>query len=68
MLPSTRRALNGKGLEIAPRRHSGTFSRTWADAANEDSRGKPFWIDFFKIFGITDKRVAKAKPKRGIKK
>ncbi|QDL38361.1 class I SAM-dependent DNA methyltransferase [Rhodoferax sediminis] len=34
------------------------FSRTWADAANEDSQGKPFWIDFFEIFGITDKRVA----------
>lgn len=35
-----------------------TFSRTWADAAHEDSQGKPFWIDFFEIFGITDKRVA----------
>lgn len=35
-----------------------TFSRTWVDAANEDSQGKPFWIDFFEIFGITDKRVA----------
>ena len=35
-----------------------TFSRTWADAANEDSEAKPFWIDFFEIFGITDKRVA----------
>ena len=35
-----------------------TFSRTWADAANEDSQAKPFWIDFFEIFGITDKRVA----------
>ena len=35
-----------------------TFSRTWADAANEDSQAKPFWIDFFEVFGITDKRVA----------
>ena len=35
-----------------------TFSRTWADASQEDSQGKPFWIDFFEIFGITDKRVA----------
>lgn len=35
-----------------------TFSRTWSDAASEDSQGKPFWIDFFEIFGITDKRVA----------
>jgi hypothetical protein len=35
-----------------------TFSRTWQDAANEDSEAKPFWIAFFEIFGITDKRVA----------
>jgi len=35
-----------------------TFSRTWADAGNEASESKPFWIDFFEIFGITDKRVA----------
>ena len=34
------------------------FSRDWADAANEDSEAKPFWIAFFEIFGITDKRVA----------
>ena len=34
------------------------FSRNWADAAHEDSQGKPFWIDFFEIFGITNKRVA----------
>ena len=34
------------------------FSKTWGDASNEDSEAKPFWIDFFEIFGITDKRVA----------
>ncbi|QXL84387.1 DNA methyltransferase [Comamonas sp. NLF-1-9] len=34
------------------------FSRTWDNAANEDSEAKPFWIAFFEIFGITDKRVA----------
>lgn len=34
-----------------------SFSRTWADAAHEDSQAKPFWIAFFEIFGITDKRV-----------
>jgi hypothetical protein len=34
------------------------FSKTWADACNEDSKAKPFWIDFFEIFGITNKRVA----------
>lgn len=34
------------------------FSKTWADACNEDSQAKPFWIDFFEVFGITNKRVA----------
>nr|WP_238945524.1 DNA methyltransferase [Vandammella animalimorsus] len=34
------------------------FSRRWADAANEDSEAKPFWLDFFECFGITNKRVA----------
>jgi len=34
------------------------FSKTWTDACHEDSQAKPFWIDFFEIFGITDKRVA----------
>lgn len=34
------------------------FSKTWADACHEDSQAKPFWIDFFEIFGITNKRVA----------
>ncbi len=34
------------------------FSKTWADASNEDSEAKPFWIAFFEVFGITDKRVA----------
>lgn len=35
-----------------------TFSKTWANASREDSEAKPFWIDFFNIFGITNKRVA----------
>jgi len=34
------------------------FSRRWADAGNEDAEAKPFLIDFFEIFGITDKRIA----------
>jgi hypothetical protein len=34
------------------------FSKNWADACNEDSQAKPFLIDFFEVFGITDKRVA----------
>ena len=34
------------------------FSSHWQDAASEDSEAKPFWIAFFEIFGITNKRVA----------
>ena len=34
------------------------FSKRWEDATREDSHAKPFWIDFFEIFGISDKRVA----------
>ena len=34
------------------------FSHTWANACNEKSQSIPFWIAFFEIFGITDKRVA----------
>ncbi|WP_342129006.1 DNA methyltransferase [Hydrogenophaga sp. OTU3427] len=34
------------------------FSKRWEDATREDSDAKPFWIDFFEIFGISDKRVA----------
>ena len=37
------------------------FSKTWADASRENSEAKPFWIDFFEIFGITNKRVATLK-------
>ena len=33
------------------------FSHRWADARDEAAQAKPFWIDFFEIFGITDKRV-----------
>jgi hypothetical protein len=34
------------------------FSKTWGDACNKDSQAKPFWIDFFEIFGVTNKRIA----------
>ena len=34
------------------------FSKTWADACNEKSQSIPFWLDFFDIFGIPNKRVA----------
>lgn len=34
------------------------FSKRWEDASREDADAKPFWIDFFEIFGISNKRVA----------
>lgn len=34
------------------------FSRKWEDAGYERGQSAPFWIDFFEVFGITDKRVA----------
>jgi hypothetical protein len=34
------------------------FAKTWQDASNEDSEAKPFLIDFFEVFGITNKRLA----------
>ena len=34
------------------------FSKKWADAYKENAEAKPFWLDFFEIFGISDKRVA----------
>ena len=30
------------------------FSHEWADACNENSQAKPFWIAFFEIFGVTN--------------
>ena len=34
------------------------FSREWADAASENAQAKPFWVEFFDVFGISSKRVA----------
>ncbi|CAM5789263.1 DNA methyltransferase [Ottowia pentelensis] len=34
------------------------FSRQWEDAADEKQQSIPFWIDFFDIFGIGNRRVA----------
>jgi hypothetical protein len=34
------------------------FAKRWEGASREDSQAKPFWLDFFDIFGISDKRVA----------
>ena len=34
------------------------FSRQWEDAADEKQQSIPFWIDFFEVFGIGNRRVA----------
>ena len=34
------------------------FSKTWADADYEKGQAQPFLIDFFEIFGMTNKRLA----------
>ncbi|MDR2239634.1 MAG: hypothetical protein LBE33_04260 [Zoogloeaceae bacterium] len=34
------------------------FSRRWKDETSEDAEAKPFWTEFFKVFGIDRKRVA----------
>jgi|CXWL01.1.fsa_nt_gi hypothetical protein len=33
------------------------FSREWSKAESEDSDAKPFWIEFFHVFGITSRRI-----------
>lgn len=33
------------------------FSREWMNAACEDAEAKPFWVEFFRIFGITPQRI-----------
>ncbi|MFR9554177.1 MAG: DNA methyltransferase, partial [Rikenellaceae bacterium] len=33
------------------------FSKKWEDAENEASEAKPFLIDFFNIFGVSNRRV-----------
>lgn len=40
------------------RKRAITFAKHWQDASDENSQAKPFLIDFFEVFGITDKRVA----------
>ena len=33
------------------------FSKEWAKSESEDAEAKPFWVDFFNVFGITSKRI-----------
>ncbi len=34
------------------------FSIEWAETANEEADAKPFLVEFFKVFGITSRRVS----------
>lgn len=34
-----------------------TFSKKWEDATDENAEAKPFLVDFFNIFGVSDRRV-----------
>ena len=40
------------------RDRSVAFSKEWKDEASEDAEAKTFWDNFFKVFGITRRRVA----------
>jgi hypothetical protein len=42
--------------EIRNRAHE--FSKRWEDETSEDAEAKPFWSEFFHVFGIDRKRVA----------
>jgi hypothetical protein len=42
--------------EIRNRAHE--FSKRWEDETSEDAEAKPFWVEFFNVFGIDRKRVA----------
>jgi hypothetical protein len=42
--------------EIRNRAHE--FSKRWEDETSEDAEAKPFWTEFFGVFGIDRKRVA----------
>ena len=35
------------------------FSKKWADATDENAEAKPFLVDFFNVFGVSDRRVKK---------
>src|SRR5574337_697780 len=33
------------------------FARQWHDAADEKQQSAAFWVDFFEIFGVSNRRV-----------
>jgi len=42
--------------EIRNRAHE--FSKRWENETSEDAEAKPFWTEFFSVFGIDRKRIA----------
>lgn len=42
--------------EIKERANS--ISKEWAGTSNEEADAKPFLVEFFNVFGISNKRVA----------
>jgi len=42
--------------EIRNRAHE--FSKRWENETSEDAEAKPFWTEFFNVFGVDRKRVA----------
>ena len=42
--------------EIKPRAIK--FSKEWENAEKENADSQPFWIDFFNVFGISQRRVS----------
>ena len=34
------------------------FSKRWEHESSEDAEAKPFWTEFFAVFGIDRKRIA----------
>ena len=37
------------------------FAKRWEHGTSEDAEAKPFWTEFFNVFGIDRKRVASFK-------
>ena len=51
-------ALSPDGVSTEARQRALTFVRDWKGEKREQAEAKPFWVDFFSIFGIKRRRVA----------
>ena len=50
-------AFDGK-IRAEARQRALDFVREWQEDTREQAEAKPFWVDFFSIFGIKRRRVA----------